>query len=44
MGDDGKGGGSPGDLYLKVKIQIPLIEKIRGLLSSLKNQINLLRP
>jgi curved DNA-binding protein len=44
MGDDGKGAGSPGDLYLKVKIQIPLIEKIRGLLSSLKNQINLLRP
>jgi hypothetical protein len=44
MGEEGKGGGSPGDLYLKVKIQRPLIEKIRGLVSSLRNQINLPRP
>ncbi len=44
MGEDGRGSGSPGDLYLKVKIQKPLLEKIRGILSSLKNQIILLRP
>lgn len=44
MGEDGKGRGSPGDLFLKVKIQKPLLEKIKGLLTSIKNQINLLRP
>jgi hypothetical protein len=40
MGEDGKGRGSPGDLFLKVKIQKPLLEKIKGLLASLTNQIN----
>jgi len=44
MGEDGKGHGSPGDLYLKVKIQKPLLERIKGILSSLKNQIYFLRP
>ena len=43
MGEDGKGRGNPGDLYLKVKIQKPLLERMKGLLSSLRNQINLLR-
>jgi len=32
MGQSGKGGGEPGDLYLKVQIRKPLIERIRGLL------------
>ena len=44
IGGDGKGRGGPGDLYLKVKIQKPLLEKMKDLLSSFKNQINLLRP
>ncbi|MEJ2657712.1 MAG: DnaJ domain-containing protein, partial [Desulfobacterales bacterium] len=29
MGEDGKGGGTPGDLYLKVQIKRPLIQKIK---------------
>jgi len=32
MGELGKDGGEPGDLYLKVKIKKPLFEKVRGLL------------
>ena len=32
MGDPGKDGGEPGDLYLKVKIKTPLLEKVRSLL------------
>jgi len=32
MGDPGKDGGEPGDLYLKVKIKTPLLEKVRGFL------------
>jgi len=32
MGAPGQDGGEPGDLYLKVKIKKPLLEKIRGLL------------
>jgi curved DNA-binding protein CbpA len=31
MGEPGKDGGEPGDLYLKVKIKIPLLEKVKGL-------------
>jgi DnaJ-class molecular chaperone len=44
MGEDGKGGGSPGDLYLKVRIRKPLRERLKGFFSSLKNQIDLLKP
>lgn len=32
MGEPGKEGGEPGDLYLKVKIKTPLLEKVRSLL------------
>jgi DnaJ-class molecular chaperone len=32
MGAPGQDGGEPGDLYLKVKIKKPLLEKVRGLL------------
>ena len=35
MGDDGKGGGTPGDLYLKVQIQKSLIQKIKKTISDL---------
>ncbi len=30
MGEDGKGGGTPGDLYLKVRINKPLLQSIKG--------------
>ena len=30
MGEDGKGGGIPGDLYLKVRINRPLLQSIKG--------------
>jgi DnaJ-class molecular chaperone len=32
MGAEGKGGGEPGDLYLKVQIRRPLFQKVRDLL------------
>jgi hypothetical protein len=32
MGDDGKGGGEPGDLYVKIRFKKPLIQKIKNLL------------
>jgi curved DNA-binding protein len=32
MGEEGKGGGEPGNLYLKVQIKKPLLHKIRDLL------------
>jgi len=32
IGNDGKGGGSPGDLYLRVSIYTPLITKTKNLL------------
>ena len=35
MGEDGKAGGKPGDLYLKVRIKKPLLEKVKGLLTGL---------
>lgn len=44
MGEAGKGGGNPGDLYLKVKIRRPLREKVKRFLASLKNQIDLPKP
>ncbi len=33
MGEDGKGGGQSGDLYLKVQIRKPLLQKLRNLIS-----------
>ena len=35
MGAEGKDGGEPGDLYLKVKIRKPLLQKVRELLKIL---------
>jgi DnaJ-class molecular chaperone len=32
MGAGGRDGGEPGDLYLKVKIRKPLLQKVRELL------------
>ncbi len=34
MGTEGKHGGKPGDLYLKVKIHQPLLQKIKAFISS----------
>ncbi len=36
MGEDGKGGGKPGDLYLKVYIKKPLALKIKNFISHLR--------
>jgi curved DNA-binding protein CbpA len=36
MGAQGKDGGEPGDLYLKVKIRRPLLQKVRELLKILR--------
>jgi DnaJ-class molecular chaperone len=35
MGEDGKGGGKPGDLYLKVQIKKSLFQKIKGIIEDL---------
>ena len=32
MGKTGKGGGTPGDIYLKIHIRKPLIEKLKGMI------------
>jgi DnaJ-class molecular chaperone len=37
MGEDGRGGGKTGDLYLKVKVDIALKDKLQMLFSNLKN-------
>ncbi|MBN2034470.1 MAG: DnaJ domain-containing protein [Deltaproteobacteria bacterium] len=44
MGEEGRGGGNPGDLYLRVKIRKPLRERLKSYFTSLKNQIDLLKP
>ncbi|MFO8083197.1 MAG: DnaJ domain-containing protein [Desulfobacterales bacterium] len=36
MGEDGKGGGKPGDLYLKVHVRKPILRKIKDFLSDLR--------
>lgn len=36
MGEDGKGGGAPGDLFLKVHITKPLFQAVRDFISSLR--------
>ncbi|MGA7145076.1 MAG: DnaJ domain-containing protein [Desulfobacterales bacterium] len=38
MGEDGKGGGAPGDLYLKVHIKRPLIHKIKKSIADLRKR------
>jgi DnaJ-class molecular chaperone len=44
MGEEGKGGGKSGDLYLKVKIHRPLLERVKNFFSSFGKQLNLPRP
>ncbi len=36
MGEEGRAGGSPGDLYLKVNIKKPLGQKIKGFLDAIR--------
>jgi len=36
MGEEGKGGGNPGDLYLKVRIRKPLLKKIQDFITDLR--------
>jgi DnaJ-class molecular chaperone len=31
IGDEGKGGGEPGDLYVKIRFKKPLIQKVKNL-------------
>jgi DnaJ-class molecular chaperone len=38
MGEDGKGGGTPGDLYLKVQIKRPIIQKIKRSIADLRKR------
>lgn len=38
MGEEGRGGGMPGDLYLKVSIKKPLIEQVKGLFDSFRKK------
>jgi hypothetical protein len=37
MGDDGKGGGEPGDLYVKIRFRRPLSQKIRNFVKMLRS-------
>ena len=36
LGEVGKGGGTPGDLYLEVKIKQPLLQKIKGMIADIR--------
>ena len=38
MGEKGKGGGKPGDLFLKVQIKTPLMKKIKKSIADLRNR------
>lgn len=38
MGEEGKGGAEPGDLYLKVHIKKPILEEIKGFINNLINK------
>ena len=44
MGEEGKGGGNSGDLYLKVKIRKPFWEKVKGVFASLKSPTDIIKP
>ncbi len=39
MGEEGKGGGTAGDLYLKVHLTKPLIQSVKDLISNLKKSL-----
>jgi len=43
MGREGKGGGKPGDLYLRVKIERPLVRKLKGVFTDLRKGLGLQR-
>jgi hypothetical protein len=36
MGEDGKGGGKAGDLYLKVRIRKPLLKSVKDFMAKLR--------
>jgi DnaJ-class molecular chaperone len=38
MGEDGKGGGQPGNLYLKVRIRKPLVAQVKNFVSNLRKK------
>jgi DnaJ-class molecular chaperone len=44
MGDKGKGGGKQGDLYLKVIIQVPLLQRLKSFFSGLSRHYKLPPP
>jgi len=37
VGDDGKGGGEPGDLYIKIRFKKPLSRKIKNFMKQLRS-------
>jgi DnaJ-class molecular chaperone len=37
MGDDGKGGGEPGDLYVKIRFKKPFSHKIKKIMKQLRS-------
>ena len=37
MGDDGKGGGEPGDLYVKIRFKKPFSQKIKNIMKQLRS-------
>jgi DnaJ-class molecular chaperone len=37
MGEEGKAGGKPGDLYLKVRIKTPLLDKVKDAVARFRN-------
>jgi DnaJ-class molecular chaperone len=43
MGTNGKGGGKSGDLYLKVRIRKPLLQRLNDFLSKIRKRLNLPR-
>ena len=43
MGTNGRGGGKSGDLYLKVRIQKPLLQRLKDFLSKIRKGFNLPR-
>jgi DnaJ-class molecular chaperone len=44
MGDEGKGGGKQGDLYLKVRIRKPLLQRVKSVFTTLRKQHKLPLP
>jgi len=38
MGEDGKGGGPAGDLYLKVRIRRPMLKTVKDFIAQLRKR------